>query len=168
MVTHERLVNRTRGTVLATRIEHAMNPWRRARGLLGRTELPVGHALVLRPCRSIHACGMRFPIDALYLSADGTVLRVLTPLEPWHLGPLVWRARWIVEVPAGTVAITGTQRGDVVALEAEEVRPAGQDDQAAGHETGPVGEGRTAPPACRQEHDERRESAQTGAIEQGR
>jgi uncharacterized membrane protein (UPF0127 family) len=50
--------------------------------LLGLTrlrahEVPQGHALLVRPCSSIHTFGMRFRIDVAFAGADGTILRVI-------------------------------------------------------------------------------------------
>jgi uncharacterized protein len=45
-------------------------------------ELPYGHALLLRPCSSIHTFGMRFAIDVAFADADGEVLRVIRDVPP--------------------------------------------------------------------------------------
>ena len=54
-------------------------------GLMGRKTLPEKHGLMLENCRSIHCFFMRFPIDAIYLSKDGTVLFKET-VKPWRIG----------------------------------------------------------------------------------
>jgi hypothetical protein len=41
----------------------ATSLWYRTRGLIGRRHLPAGFALVIRPCREVHALGMAVPID---------------------------------------------------------------------------------------------------------
>ena len=48
----------------------------RSRGLLGRDG--VDGALLLRPCRSVHTVGMRFPIDVAFCDDELRVLRVVT------------------------------------------------------------------------------------------
>jgi len=111
-----RVVNVTRGTVLAARAGLADTPLARARGLLGRPALPAGEGLVIRPCSAVHTLGMAFPIDVVHLDAEGRVLRVAAELRPWRLGPLVRRSRAVVELPAGTAAATGTRPGDLVEL----------------------------------------------------
>ena len=66
---------------------------------------------------------MRFPIDAVFLArpdAEGgrRVVAVHPDLRPWT--GVVWWARGAdgcLELPAGTVAATGTVVGDVVVLE---------------------------------------------------
>ncbi len=59
---------------------------------------------------------MTFPIDIVHLGADSRVLRVVANLRPWQLGPVVRGSGVAVELPAGTVAATGTRPGDVIDL----------------------------------------------------
>ena len=54
----------------------------RMRGLLGRTELPSGEGMLIRPANSIHTWFMRFPIDAVFLDGDLKVLRVRSAVRP--------------------------------------------------------------------------------------
>ena len=112
-----RLVNRTRGAVLADRVESAHRIRDRLRGLLGRAELGRGEALAIRPCASVHTFFMRFEIDAVFLDRDGRVLRALAGLRPWRATRFHLRAEQVVELPAGTVARTGTREGDELAFE---------------------------------------------------
>ena len=72
------LVNRTRGAVLATQVAYARTPLARVRGLIGRRSLPAGHAFVLDPCGAIHTFFMRFAVDAILVSTDGRIVRVIT------------------------------------------------------------------------------------------
>jgi uncharacterized protein len=96
------------GEVLAS-LEVAGDRRARSRGLLGRDG--VDGALLLRPCRSVHTVGMRFPIDVAFCDGDLRVLRVVT--MPRHrLSRLVWRSRAVVEAEAGAFARWGLQAGD--------------------------------------------------------
>lgn len=65
--------------------------------------MPPSSALWIEPCNSIHMFFMRFPIDAVFLDRQGRVKRVLRELKPWRVSPLVFGARTVVELPAGTV-----------------------------------------------------------------
>lgn len=112
-----RVRNLSRESELASRATMADSFWRRLRGLLGRDGLDAGEGLVIVPCNSVHMLGMRFPLDVLHLDRSGTVLRALPDLQPGRLGPMVWRSHMAVELPAGTIAASGTVAGDVVALE---------------------------------------------------
>jgi uncharacterized membrane protein (UPF0127 family) len=112
-----RLVNRTRGAVLADRVESVHGIRERLRGLLGRAGLGRGEALAIRPCASIHTFFMRFEIDAVFLDRRGRVVRALAGLRPWRATRFHLRAEQVVELPAGTVARTGTREGDELAFE---------------------------------------------------
>ncbi len=85
----------------------------RRRGLLGRGGI-VG-TMVLEPCRQVHTVGMRFPIDVAFCDRAGRVLRVVT-MRPGRVSRPVWRARFVVEGPAGAFAEWGLRPGVVVAV----------------------------------------------------
>ena len=112
-----RLLNRRSGAALATDVERAVTVRARLRGLLGRTSLPEGAALVIEPCTSIHTLFMRFPIDAAFLSKQGRVLRAISDLRPWRATRIYPAAALVVELPAGTLSRTGTREGDELAFE---------------------------------------------------
>lgn len=112
-----RVHNASRDADLAARATVADTFWPRLRGLLGRTELEQGEGLVIVPCSSIHMLGMTFALDVLHLHRDGTVLKALSNIKPGQLGPMVWRSHLAVELPAGTIAATGTVQGDRITLE---------------------------------------------------
>lgn len=87
----------------------------RVRGLLGRDPLEEGRGLWLA-AKQVHTVGMRFAIDAVYLDAAGSVLRVKT-LAPGRLGPLVPKARWVLEIGAGEASRLGIAPGDRFRIE---------------------------------------------------
>jgi len=100
----------TRDLVLGDRVVMADTAWSRFWGLMGRRVLAPGEGLLLDPCSGVHTLFMRIPIDVVYLDRRGRVLRVLTPLRPWHAGPMLAAARYVFEGPAGCAA--GVQEGD--------------------------------------------------------
>jgi hypothetical protein len=70
----------------------------RRRGLLGRDG--IEGAILLRPARSVHTVGMRFPLDVAFCDADLRVVRVVR--MPRHrVSRLVWRSRAVIEAEAG-------------------------------------------------------------------
>ncbi len=73
--------------------------------------------MLLEPCDSVHTWFMRFPIDVAVLDRDDNVLHAVSGLLPWKL---VWPregARSVLELPAGTLARSGTLAGDRLARE---------------------------------------------------
>jgi len=113
-----RAVNRKNGAVLAERVERATSMRARLRGLLGRTSLPEGEALVIEPCSSIHTFFMRFAIDAAFVGKDGRVLRAIPDLRPWRATRVYPSAALVIELPAGTLQRTATAEGDALSFEA--------------------------------------------------
>jgi len=74
--------------------------WLRLRGLLGR-RLAEGGGLLLLPCRQIHTFLMPYPIDAIYLDREGTVLRVDRTVRPGRCCAAERQAWAVLELPAG-------------------------------------------------------------------
>jgi hypothetical protein len=108
-----RVANITRGTVLATRLELADSGPTRNKGLLGRKGLEPGGGLWIIPCESVHTFFMQFAIDLVYLDRDHKIRKVRSTVGPWRLS-VCFSAHSILELPAGTIAASQTQRGDVV------------------------------------------------------
>lgn len=96
------------GRVLAS-LEVADGRRARRRGLLGRDG--VDGAVLLRPCRSVHTLGMRFPVDAAFCDRDLVVLRVVT-VRRNRVTRAVLRANAVVEAEAGSFARWGVGPGD--------------------------------------------------------
>lgn len=110
-----KVTNRTRGTVLATQLEVADSAPKRSKGLLGRDGLAYGEGLWITPCESVHTFFMRFPIDLVYLDRKFQVKKVKSAVVPWRMSAC-FLAHSILELPAGTVRISKTQRGDTLDL----------------------------------------------------
>ena len=103
------------GPALATHVEAAFDSNARRRGLLGRDSIPEGHALIIAPCGSVHTFFMRFPIDVVFASKDGTVVKTCRAVKPWRIAGAL-RAYATIEAAAGFIDRTGTVPGDIVAV----------------------------------------------------
>jgi uncharacterized membrane protein (UPF0127 family) len=114
-----KIINSTRGSVIAEQAELARTFAARGQGLLGRTSLAAGAGLVIDPEWSIHMFFMRFAIDVLFVSAEHRVVGMRANLPPWSpfAGVAPWRGRYVVELPVGAIAASGTQIGDVIVIE---------------------------------------------------
>ncbi len=88
----------------------------RTLGLLGRDG--IDGAIVLRPCRSVHTVGMRFPLDVAFCSTDMTVLRVVR-MGRHRVGMPVWRSRVVIEAEAGAFARWNLRPGDRLEIKGE-------------------------------------------------
>ncbi len=100
------------GDVLAS-LELAETRRSRRRGLLGRDG--IEGALLLRPARSVHTLGMRFPLDVAWCDRELRVLRVAR-LPRHRLSRPVLRSRAVLEAEAGSFARWGLVPGDLLEL----------------------------------------------------
>jgi uncharacterized membrane protein (UPF0127 family) len=80
--------------------------------------LPDGAGLILEPCNGVVSFFMRFRIDALFITHDGAVCHQVRDMAPWRASKILRRARLVVELPAGTLAATGTDLGDQITIAA--------------------------------------------------
>lgn len=85
-------------------------------GLLGRRSLDG--ALLIRPARSVHTVGMRFPIDVAFCDGELRVLAV-RGMKPWRVAAPVRRACVIIEAERGTFERWGLAVGDELAVHGE-------------------------------------------------
>lgn len=112
-----RMVNKTRGTVIAEDVRVADGIWSRFWGLMGRKSLPEGGGLLLRPSSSIHTAFMRFPLDIVFLDRDLRVVKVAPEVKPFRARvALGGGAHSALELNAGVAAVTGIELGDELAL----------------------------------------------------
>jgi uncharacterized membrane protein (UPF0127 family) len=99
-----RLVEADSGRVVVADLEMARSTWSRFVGLMGREALDPSSGLWIEPCNSIHMFFMRFAIDVLFLDRQRRVKKVMLNLKPWRISPIIFGARTVVELPAGTLA----------------------------------------------------------------
>jgi uncharacterized membrane protein (UPF0127 family) len=111
-----RIHNVTRGATLASRADVADTSEKRRTGLLKHTSLPEGEGLWIVPCEAIHCFFMKFTIDIIYLSRGKKVVKVRPGLKPWRMSACL-RAHSVLELPAGSIARTGTLKGDQLEFE---------------------------------------------------
>ena len=96
--------------VVCERCLVADSPWSRMRGLLGRRGLESGEGLLLRPTGSVHTFFMHFPIDVVFLSREGEVLKVARALPPWRTAA-ARRAKAVLELAADEADRRGIRIG---------------------------------------------------------
>jgi uncharacterized membrane protein (UPF0127 family) len=111
-----RVTNRSRDTIVGHRIRVARSSVDRTVGLLRTPKLNAGEGLWIERSPSIHMFFMRYAIDAIFVTADGRVTKVVKNLKPWRV---VWWARGArdcLELPVGTVAASQTEVGDRLEL----------------------------------------------------
>ena len=78
----------------------ADKPHTRLRGIMGWKSLRRGEGLLLRPTFSIHTAFVRFPIDAVFLDKEMTVVAISHELKPWRFAGARGRNRSSSSRPA--------------------------------------------------------------------
>jgi uncharacterized membrane protein (UPF0127 family) len=75
----------------------------RLAGLLFVAPLQPDQGLLLVPCAAVHTAFMRYAIDVVFLDRSGTIRKIVTRLEPWHMAscPGCWQT---LELAAGEAA----------------------------------------------------------------
>jgi len=112
-----RAVHERTGEALADDLELATSLVALTAGLMFRRTLEPGRGLWLNPCNGIHMMFMRFPIDAVFLDSKERVRKVYRKLPPWWgVVWLVWGARSVLELPAGSTTDIDLQRGDQIVI----------------------------------------------------
>ncbi len=109
--------NVSTGSLVADRVGVASTRAERAVGLLSRTGLEPGEALWIVPSRGVHTWGMKFTIDILALDAEGVVIDQVSSLKPWRIRLPRRGTAGVLELPAGTLARSGTVMGHRIEFE---------------------------------------------------
>jgi uncharacterized membrane protein (UPF0127 family) len=110
------VTNRSKGRVVAERVQAAEDTRTRLIGLLNRRRLDRGEGLWI-PTAAIHTLGMRFAIDAVFLDGQRRVQKVYHQLPPWRITRYVWGARSVLELAAGAAAAAEVEEGDELEME---------------------------------------------------
>jgi uncharacterized protein len=116
------MVRSSDGAVLCEQCVVADRMLPRMKGLLGRTSLDPGEGILIRPAPSIHTFFMRFPIDAVFLSKEGEVLKVAENVRPWRARSCR-HAHSVLELGAGEATRRGIAVGQRLEAQSEVANP---------------------------------------------
>ena len=110
--------NVTRNTLITPGHILADSPAGRARGLM--FTLPMKKAMVLKfPSETsvqLHMFFVFYPIDVLFLDKDCRVVEILANFRPFTFYCAKHKAKFVVEVPAGSISSSHTKIGDKIAF----------------------------------------------------
>lgn len=83
-------------------------------GLIGREE---PEAIIFKTRFGIHTFFLKFPIDILVLDKNNNIASLKEGLKPWMV--FFWNIKYdtLVELPAGSIKKSKTQRGDKIKLD---------------------------------------------------
>jgi hypothetical protein len=78
------------------------SPWERMRGLLWRPPLRTQQALIIDRCGSVHTCGVKYPLDLVFLDRQSVIRKLLRDVRPWRMAWCI-AAAMTLEMPAGSI-----------------------------------------------------------------
>ena len=110
------VINLTKGSVVVRELRVARNFFERLRGLIGSEPLGIGEGFLIPHCRGIHTFGMDYAIDAIYLDDEGKIVSALENLPPNRFGTINFKARSVLELPAGAIRRSKSNVGDLLNL----------------------------------------------------
>lgn len=90
----------------------------RLRGMIGRN-FSGFDAMIFPRCSSVHTFFMAFPLDLVFLSGEGRVLKTVPGARPWRPCFRCAGAKTVVELPEGMVERSATTPGDQYDLSME-------------------------------------------------
>ena len=83
----------------------------RLRGMIGR-KFSSFDAMIFPRCGSVHTFFMTIPLDLVFLSGEGRVLKTVSGARPWRPCFRCAGAKTVVELPEGALARSETAPGD--------------------------------------------------------
>ena len=109
-----RILNKNKNILLVEEAFVAKSLYSRIKGLIGKKGFKRQEALVINRCNSIHTFFMRFPIDVVFIDGKNKVVGLCQNLLPWRLSPLYWKAKFVIELSAGTIIESATDYLDQI------------------------------------------------------
>lgn len=88
----------------------------RLKGLMFRKDQLVEEGLWISPCNSIHMCFMKFSIDAVFLTKEGRIVKMVENLQPWRFVKPIKDAYSVIELPAGTITKLDLKQGEFIRI----------------------------------------------------
>lgn len=109
--------NVSNGSIIASRVARASNPWTRGVGLLPRKVVAPDEGLWIDRCSAVHTMGMRATLDLFFLDKRGQVLKIACSVPPFRAVVACRDAVTVVELGAEAGDGRDVLVGDRLALE---------------------------------------------------
>lgn len=112
-----RLLNRSNGDRIASRVERASGFAQKMLGLIGRAAVAPDEGLWIDRCSFIHTLGMSVPIDIVFLDGNRRVVKIAASVPSGRLIVGHPSARIVVELGHGAIDDRDLLLGDELTLE---------------------------------------------------
>ena len=105
-------LNQEKAEMLIENLEIVDSFFGRAKGLLGRKNLPMSQALWFRPGNNIHTFFMKFTIDCIFVNKSSKVEKVFSNVKPFRIIGPVWKSNSFIECSEGFIEKWDIKPGD--------------------------------------------------------
>ncbi|WP_183858892.1 DUF192 domain-containing protein [Pectinatus brassicae] len=99
---------------LYLQLEVADTFFKRFKGLMGRSRLPLGQGMLLQPCNSIHMMFMRQSLDLVYIDKGNMIIKKVPNIRPWIGVSMCKKADAVIEMPVGSIEYYGYEVGNIL------------------------------------------------------
>lgn len=103
--------------LIADKVSIADNFFSRSIGLLNKTHLNNGEALLIKPCNSIHCIGMKFSIDVIFLDKNNKIVCLIKKMKPFSISNIVFSSNKVLELKEGTIEKFDIKLDDVITFQ---------------------------------------------------
>ncbi len=104
------------GMLIADEIYVADHFWSRFIGLQGKKSIGCNGGLLIRPCRQVHTFHMKFKIDILFLTREGTVLHLIKSSKRNTISPKIRDCYQVLELKDGTIKKNAIELGGKIKI----------------------------------------------------
>lgn len=115
-----KLVDQQTQSNISSRICTSYNFFDRLKGLMFVRDMPEEQAMHIKPCRSVHTCFMRFPIDVVFVNEQLEVVAMEENMKPFRFGKSQPNAYSVFEFKTGTIQNKELHVGQHLQLNQEE------------------------------------------------
>lgn len=98
-----KIVIKNTNQILCHHFKIASTFFERLIGLMFSQSIQPYDGLLIKRCKSIHTCFMRYAIDVVFLDRKYKVVKVIPSMKPWRLTSFYWRASQVLELPSGSL-----------------------------------------------------------------
>ena len=98
-----RIITKKEKKTIAEKAIFADTFLKRFKGLMFDKKMEGYDALVIKPCKSIHTCFMKYSIDVVFLNEKFQIVKIKRNMRPWKMTPFYFSSTQVVEFENGRI-----------------------------------------------------------------
>jgi uncharacterized membrane protein (UPF0127 family) len=98
-----KVIHSRTGQSIGKNVIAATTFWRRLIGFMFRISPHPYDGIYFPNCKWVHNSFVRFPIDVVFISDDGFVVKIIRDFRPWRFSKIYFKACHVIEFAIGTL-----------------------------------------------------------------